>query len=94
MAADAKERATMLYESIDGNNLLINNIAKESRSSINVVFDCSKASHLEHILAQAQQQGLAGLEGHRSVGGIRASMYNGTPIEAVNVLNKIIQNLG
>ena len=93
MVAEARERSKMLYTSIDRNNLLINNIAKESRSSINVVFDCSKASHLEYILSQAQQQGLIGLAGHRLVGGIRASMYNGTPMEAVTALNNIIQNV-
>ncbi len=92
MVTLAKERSQMLYQSINKNDLLVNKIAAESRSSINVVFNSADKSIIDSIISQAHQQGLTGLSGHRLVGGVRASMYNGTPMEAVVLLNKIIQN--
>ena len=93
MIALAKERSELLYKSINESDLLMNKIASDSRSTINVVFNSPDQNLIASIISKAQQQGLTGIAGHRLVGGVRASMYNGTPIEAVKKLNRIIQNL-
>ena len=91
MVEQAKLRANLLYKTIDKNSNLINNIASVNRSNINVVFDFSQQEKLEKFLRAAEEHGLYGLKGHRLVGGIRASMYNGTPMPAVKCLQELMQ---
>ena len=90
MAEQAQERAAILYDSIDSRTDVINHICKFSRSPINVVFNFAREEMLTEFLTRAGQQGLFGLEGHRLVGGVRASMYNGTPMAAVERLNTLL----
>ena len=89
----AIERSQILYNSIDKKACLVNKIAPECRSSINVVFNSKDNNIIESIISCAQEEGLTGIAGHRLVGGIRASMYNGTPIAAVQKLSTIIQEV-
>ena len=89
----AKQRSKLLYDSIRVKESLVNNIAPDCRSTINVVFKSAKNNVIESIISSAQEEGLTGLEGHRLVGGIRASMYNGTPMDAVQKLSKIIREV-
>ena len=93
MHADASLRAERLYQAIDDNELLTNQICPNNRSCINIVFNFAVRENLNKFLTVAREQGLHGLEGHRMVGGVRASMYNGTPMPAVEKLQNIMQQM-
>lgn len=93
MHKEAQVRAQCLYETINKNSALINQVCAENRSSMNVVFDFVQNEHLQKFLSDASEQGLHGLQGHRLVGGVRASMYNGTPMKAVEKLNALMQRI-
>lgn len=94
MVEQAQLRANLLYQTIDKYSNIINKIASSNRSNINVVFDFPKSATLEKFLHSAEHIGLYGLKGHRLIGGVRASMYNGTPMAAVEKLNKLLQETG
>ena len=93
MHAEARKRAAILYDTIDNNAGLVNGICKANRSDMNVVFDFERKEKIKEFLGVAKEQGLHGLEGHRLVGGIRASMYNGTPMQAVEKLSVLMQQV-
>ena len=92
MVKQANQRAELLYQAIDANPKFTNNVCQQNRSTINVVFACSQQSVIESLLSEAKQYGLTGLAGHRLIGGIRASMYNGTPLSAVKKLSELIES--
>ena len=93
MHADAQKRAACLYAAIDQNAALMNSVCDASRSDVNVVFDFVHKEKIDEFLSAAREQGLHGLKGHRMVGGIRASMYNGTPMQAVEELVALLQQV-
>ena len=93
MQLDAHERAEYLYQTIDKNSALINRVCAKNRSTINVVFDFLRKEMLDDFLNAARALGLHGLEGHRLIGGVRASMYNGTPMAAVKKLKALMQQV-
>ena len=77
--ANAKKSA-LLYDAIDSSDGFYRGHAeKDSRSRMNVTFRLSSESLEKDFVAAAEEQGLSGLKGHRSVGGIRASIYNAMP---------------
>ncbi|MDR3093578.1 MAG: 3-phosphoserine/phosphohydroxythreonine transaminase [Bacteroidales bacterium] len=83
-----KTKAALLYSEIDRNKLFKGTAAIEDRSLMNVCFVMNEAyQELEKdFLAFAQERGMVGLKGHRSVGGFRASIYNAMSIESVQAL--------
>ena len=81
-----KAKAELLYGYIDGSQLYQNKVAKDCRSRMNVPFFLRDESRNEAFLAGAQTAGLLQLKGHKSVGGMRASIYNAMPIEGVQAL--------
>lgn len=83
-----EEKAKTLYEAIDSSGFYYSPIAKEDRSRMNIVFRIKgDKEELENKFAQeAEKAGLSGLKGHRSIGGLRASIYNATTIDAVRAL--------
>lgn len=81
-----EERAALMYECIDGSELYINSIDCAYRSRVNVCFDIESDDLRESFLSRAQKEGFFGLRGHRSAGGIRASLYNAMPLEGVRAL--------
>lgn len=81
-----KAKAELLYGYIDGSQLYQNKVAKDCRSRMNVPFFLRDESRNEAFLAGAQSAGLLQLKGHKSVGGMRASIYNAMPIEGVQAL--------
>jgi len=93
MVAASRERAKIIYEAIDANACWSNTIAPEHRSIINAVFQGQSQAHVDKLLAQAESCGLTGLQGHRKVGGVRVSMYNGTPLCAVEKLADMISSI-
>jgi phosphoserine aminotransferase len=80
------EKAKLLYECLDSSELFRNPVAKEDRSRMNVPFTLKHKSLDEPFLKGAAERGLVQLKGHRSVGGMRASMYNAMPLEGVRAL--------
>lgn len=79
-------KAQLLYDFIDNSAFYENRVAPVCRSRMNVPFFLKDESRNEAFLAGAQSRGLLQLKGHKSVGGMRASLYNAMPIEGVRAL--------
>ena len=83
-------KAQLLYAAIDGSSVFFNPIAPECRSRMNVPFFLRQPGDnnagYDAFLALAKSRGLLQLKGHKSVGGLRASLYNAMPIEGVQAL--------
>lgn len=86
MAARNKAKADALYDYIDGSGYYTNPVAKHARSWMNVPFLQANASLDKQFVTEATAAGLTNLAGHRSVGGMRASIYNAVPLEGVQAL--------
>lgn len=87
-------KAKLLYGEIDRNPLFETFcIKEEDRSLMNVSFKLTDESKKEEFDNAWKNAGISGLNGHRSLGGYRASMYNAMPIESVQVLVDVMQNL-
>lgn len=87
-------KAKLLYGEIDRNPLFETFcIKEEDRSLMNVSFKLTDDSKKEEFDNAWKNAGISGLNGHRSLGGYRASMYNAMPIESVQVLVDVMQNL-
>jgi phosphoserine aminotransferase len=80
------EKAALLYDYLDSTGFYVNKIAKDCRSRMNVPFFLNDESLNEAFLAGANERGLLQLKGHKSVGGMRASIYNAMPMEGVRAL--------
>lgn len=81
-----KEKAALLYDYIDSSEMFKCPVAKEDRSLMNVVFVTGDADLDKKFVADAKAAGLVNLAGHRSIGGMRASIYNAMPKEGVEAL--------
>ncbi|MBY0123073.1 3-phosphoserine/phosphohydroxythreonine transaminase [Bacillus sp. S/N-304-OC-R1] len=82
-----EEKAKILYDCIDeSNGFYIGHSEKDSRSNMNVTFNLKDEETSKQFLAQAKEAGFVGLNGHRSVGGCRASIYNAIPVEQIEQL--------
>ncbi len=81
-----KAKAELLYNAIDTSGFYKNPVAKDARSWMNVPFTLAKPELDKTFIAEAKEAGLVTLEGHRSVGGMRASLYNAMPMEGVKAL--------
>ena len=79
-------KAKVLYDYLDTTRFYRNPVAKEDRSRMNIPFTLHDAKLDEEFLKGATQAGMVQLKGHRSVGGMRASIYNAMPIEGVQRL--------
>jgi phosphoserine aminotransferase len=80
------QKSKLLYDFLDSSSFFKNPIAKEDRSRMNVPFTLKDSSLDGAFLKGAEQRGLVQLKGHRSVGGMRASIYNAMPLEGVQRL--------
>ena len=85
------KKAKLLYDEIDRNPLFKGIVAKEDRSTMNATFNLVDGSNKELFDKMWQEAGIAGLNGHRSVGGYRASMYNALPLYSVQALVDVMQ---
>lgn len=81
-----KEKATKLYDYIDNSKLYKCPTVKEDRSLMNVVFVTGDEALDKEFVAEAKKQNLHNLGGHRSIGGMRASIYNAMPEEGIDKL--------
>lgn len=87
------KKAELIYSEIDRNPLFKGFAAKEDRSPMNVTFNLTDESHKETFDEMWKEAGVNGLNGHRSVGGYRASMYNALPLESVKVVVDLMKEL-
>jgi phosphoserine aminotransferase len=79
-------KARLLYDFLDSSGFFSNPVAKEDRSRMNVPFTLANPALDEEFLKGAKARGMVQLKGHRSVGGMRASIYNAMPLEGVQCL--------
>lgn len=85
-------KAARLYEVIDGHALYEGHAVPDSRSRMNVTFRIGDPELETAFLAEAKANGMVGLKGHRSVGGIRASIYNAMPLDGVERLAAFMES--
>ena len=88
-----RKKARLLYSEIDLNPLFSGYVAKEDRSYMNATFNLTDVTLEARFNEMCKEGGISGLNGHRSVGGYRASMYNALPLESVGVLVDIMSDL-
>jgi len=88
------EKAKLLYDFLDASSFYRNPVAKEDRSRMNVPFTLADAKLDEEFLKGAEKEGMVQLKGHRSVGGMRASIYNAMPAAGVRQLVGYMKEFG
>ncbi|AWL12041.1 Phosphoserine transaminase [Saliniradius amylolyticus] len=88
----SQKKSALLYQAIDGSDFYVNRIVPRYRSRMNIPFQLAKPELDNAFLSQAEAAGLKALKGHRSVGGMRASIYNAMPLEGVQALVDFMQD--
>jgi phosphoserine aminotransferase len=86
-----REKARMLYDMLDNSRLFKTTAERDSRSIMNVTFTLPSEELTAKCLTEAQSEGLVTLKGHRSVGGLRASMYNAMPRDGIQKLVQFLK---
>lgn len=86
-----RKKAALLYDVLDAGEFYRGTAAVDSRSLMNVTFRLPSEELEQRFVAEALENGLGGLKGHRSVGGCRASIYNAVSLEAVEALTAFMQ---
>jgi len=86
-------KARVLYSEIDRNPLFKGHAKKEDRSIMNATFNLTKNDYKNTFETMINEAGIVGINGHRILGGYRASMYNAMPIESVKVLVEVMSEL-
>ena len=81
-----RDKARLLYDAIDASGFYRGTAKKECRSDMNITFRLPTAELEERFCAEAAKAGMSQLKGHRSVGGVRASVYNAFPVDGVKAL--------
>lgn len=87
------KKAELIYKEIDRNSLFKGFTAKEDRSTMNATFTLVDEHLKETFETMCSEAGISGINGHRSVGGYRASMYNALPLYSVQALVDVMQEL-
>ena len=87
-----RAKAKLLYDFLDASKFFVSPVAVENRSLMNIPFTLKDASLDDEFLKAAKARGLVQLKGHRSVGGMRASIYNAMPIEGVQALVDLMRD--
>jgi phosphoserine aminotransferase len=88
------EKAQLLYDYLDSSSFYKNSVNKKDRSRMNVPFTLADAKLDEEFLKGAEREGMVQLKGHRSVGGMRASIYNAMPLAGVQRLVAYMTDFG
>jgi phosphoserine aminotransferase len=91
MQQENEGKAGLIYDAIDGTDFYRGHADADSRSAMNVTFRLPSEDLEKKFASEATAQGLDGLKGHRSVGGIRASIYNAFPREGCEALVQFMQ---
>jgi phosphoserine aminotransferase len=90
MEKRAKQRADLFYNTLDSLPVFTPIVAKEDRSLMNATFKIEDEIIERKFLEECKAHGMVGIKGHRSVGGLRVSMYNALPIESVKALTALM----
>ena len=90
MQARNAEKAAILYDYLDSSKTFHNQVEKRDRSMMNVTFVTGDSDLDARFVSEAAVAGFVNLKGHRSVGGMRASIYNAMPIEGVRKLTEFM----
>ena len=91
LARHNKAKAKLLYDAIDGSSGFYRTVARaDSRSLLNVTFRTPDVALDELFVEQASEHGMSGLKGHRSAGGLRASVYNAFPVAGCEALASLM----
>ena len=85
-----KEKAALLYKTIDANPIFTPTVAIEDRSRMNVVFVMKDPELEKEFLALCKAENMVGVKGHRTVGGFRVSLYNALPLESVKAFTDLM----
>lgn len=88
-----EKKASLMYSEIDLNPLFKGFAVKEDRSFMNATFNLTNDNLKDTFETMLKEAGISGVNGHRSVGGYRASMYNAMPIESVKALVEVMSEL-
>ncbi|OBQ55333.1 3-phosphoserine/phosphohydroxythreonine transaminase [Tamlana sp. s12] len=91
--AENEKKSTVMYSEIDLNPLFKGFAAKEDRSPMNATFNLTDESLKDTFETMLKEAGISGVNGHRSVGGYRASMYNALPLDSVKALVEVMSEL-
>ena len=86
-----REKAKLLYDFLDNSKLFHGTVVPEDRSLMNVPFVTGNADLDAKFVKEAEAAGLVNLKGHRTVGGMRASIYNAMPLKGVQALVTFMQ---
>jgi len=86
VAETNRRKANKIYQVIDGSDFWVGRARADSRSLMNVTWDLADSSLQQRLLDRAATEGFNGIRGHRSVGGLRASVYNACPEASVDAL--------
>lgn len=86
-----EKKAAVLYDFLDDSSMFKGTVVKSDRSLMNVCFKLATDELNSKFLKEAETKGFSNLKGHRSVGGMRASIYNAMPIEGVLALVSLMQ---
>jgi phosphoserine aminotransferase len=81
-----QEKAAILYDFLDSSSMFKGTVAKKDRSLMNIPFITGDKDLDAQFIQEAAAKGFVNLKGHRSVGGMRASIYNAMPVEGVQAL--------
>ncbi len=92
MAELNRHKADTFYQYLDQSEFYLNDIPADFRSRMNIPFQIVDESLHGRFIAEAEETGLSSLKGHRSVGGMRASIYNAMPIEGIEALISFMQD--
>ena len=86
-----ERKAAVLYDFLDASELFRGTVVREDRSLMNVPFVTGSAELDAKFVAEATEAGFVNLKGHRTVGGMRASIYNAMPIQGVEALVQFME---
>lgn len=92
MERRAKERADLFYETLDSLNTFAGKVDKQDRSLMNATFTTKNPEHEKLFLDECKKNGMVGVKGHRSVGGLRVSMYNAMPLNTVQAMCDLMKD--
>jgi len=92
MAKHKAEKAGVLYDMLDESGLFTGCAEKEARSDMNVTFRTGSEELDDRFVKEAAKAGFENLKGHRSAGGMRASIYNAMPVEGVRQLTAFMRD--
>lgn len=91
MERRSKERANLFYNTLDSLPIFTPIVAKEDRSFMNATFTIKDKELEKEFLDQCKENGMVGVKGHRSVGGLRVSMYNALPLSSVQAICELMK---